>query len=97
MIAIHGEIERVRRGEWHREDNPLKNAPHTAEELAGEWKHGYSRETAAYPLPGVRARKYWPPVKRLDQVHGDRDFYCGAERRGPSRQRATLPEPSTAP
>jgi glycine dehydrogenase len=97
MIAIHGESERVRRGEWDREDNPLKNAPHTAEELAGEWTHGYSRETAAYPLPGVRAHKYWPPVKRLDQVYGDRNFYCGAQRRDSSRQSATLTDAAAAP
>ena len=76
MIAIHGEIEKVRKGDWSRDDNPLKNAPHTAEELAGDWKHAYSRETAAYPLPGLRAYKYWAPVKRIDQVHGDRNFVC---------------------
>jgi glycine dehydrogenase len=76
MIAIHGEIAKVRSGEWDREDNPLRNAPHTAEELAGDWKHGYSRETAAFPLPGVRGHKYWAPVKRIDQVYGDRNFFC---------------------
>ncbi len=74
MIAIHGEIARVRSGEWDRADNPLKNAPHTALELAGEWSHAYSRELAAYPLPALRAWKYWPPVKRVDNVEGDRHF-----------------------
>ena len=76
MIAIHGEIEKVKKGEWDKLDNPLKNAPHTAEELAGEWTHAYSRETAAFPTASVRAHKYWAPVKRLDQVYGDRNFVC---------------------
>ncbi|MGH8708666.1 MAG: aminomethyl-transferring glycine dehydrogenase, partial [Burkholderiales bacterium] len=76
MIAIHGELQRIKRGEWDATDNPLRNAPHTAEELAGEWTHPYSREVAAYPLPALRAHKYWPPVKRLDQVYGDRNFSC---------------------
>jgi len=57
-------------------DNPLKNAPHTAEELAGEWQHAYGREEAAYPLPWLRAAKYWPPVKRIDNVAGDRHLVC---------------------
>jgi glycine dehydrogenase len=76
MIAIHAEIEKVRSGAWDRSDNPLKNAPHTAEEIAGEWRHGYSRETAVYPLPWLRAAKYWPPVKRVDNVGGDRHLVC---------------------
>jgi glycine dehydrogenase len=76
MIAIHGEIEKVKAGTWSREDNPLKNAPHTAEELAGEWTHAYSREEAAFPLASLRVGKYWSPVKRLDQVYGDRNFIC---------------------
>jgi glycine dehydrogenase len=74
MIAIRGEIERIRAGEWDRNDNPLKNAPHTAEELAGEWRHPYSRETAAYAVPSLRQWKYWPPVKRVDNIGGDRHF-----------------------
>ena len=61
-------IDKVKKGEWDKLDNPLKNAPHTMEEIAGEWTHAYTREVAAYPLPGVRAHKYWAPVKRLDQV-----------------------------
>ena len=76
MIAIHAELQKIKRGEWDAKDNPLHNAPHTAEELAGEWRHSYSREDAAYPLPALRAFKYWPPVKRLDQVYGDRNFSC---------------------
>jgi glycine dehydrogenase len=77
MIAIRGELERIGSGAWPRDDNPIRNAPHTAEELAGEWRHPYTREEAAYPLPAVRAHKYWPPVKRVDQVFGDRHFFCG--------------------
>jgi glycine dehydrogenase len=76
MISIHGELERIRSGAWDRADNPLKNAPHTAEEIAGEWRHAYSREVAAYPTPAQRAWKYWPPVKRVDNVAGDRQLVC---------------------
>ena len=76
MIAIHGELERIRAGRWDRADNPVKNAPHTALELAGDWKHGYSREDAAYPKPWLRGAKYWPPVKRIDNVAGDRNLVC---------------------
>jgi len=76
MISIHAELEKIRSGAWDRSDNPLKNAPHTAEEIAGEWAHAYSRETAVYPLPWLRAAKYWPPVKRVDNVGGDRHLVC---------------------
>jgi glycine dehydrogenase len=77
MIAIRAEIARVERGEWPREDNPLKNAPHTAESLlTADWGHGYSRELAAYPLPALRRQKYWAPVGRVDNVHGDRNLFC---------------------
>jgi glycine dehydrogenase len=77
MIAIRGELARIEAGAWPREDNPVRNAPHTAEELAGDWRHPYTREEAAFPLPGLRAGKYWAPVKRVDQVFGDRHFFCG--------------------
>jgi glycine dehydrogenase len=76
MIAIHGELEKIRAGVWDRADNPLKNAPHTALELAGEWQHPYSREEAAFPKPWLRAAKFWPPVKRIDNVAGDRQLIC---------------------
>jgi glycine dehydrogenase len=76
MISIHGELERIKAGTWDRADNPLKNAPHTATELAGEWNHGYDREAAVFPAPWLRAAKYWPPVKRIDNVAGDRNFIC---------------------
>ena len=77
MIAIRHEIEQVGSGEYDRDDNPLKNAPHTAEMLiAGEWKHAYDRAAAAYPAPGGRQGKYWPPVRRIDQAYGDRHLVC---------------------
>jgi glycine dehydrogenase len=77
MIAIRGEIERVATGEYDRQDNPLKNAPHTAEcLLSAEWKHAYSREEAAYPVASLRENKYWPPVRRIDQAYGDRNLVC---------------------
>ncbi|MBL6079010.1 aminomethyl-transferring glycine dehydrogenase [Belnapia sp. T18] len=77
MIAIRAEIRAVEQGRSDRADNPLKNAPHTAAEvMASEWTHPYSREEAAFPLHFVRAHKYWPPVKRVDNVHGDRNLVC---------------------
>jgi glycine dehydrogenase len=77
MISIRREIERVGSGEYDRDDNPLKNAPHTAEMLlTGEWKHSYERSEAAYPVPTDRQGKYWPPVRRIDQAHGDRNLVC---------------------
>ena len=77
MIAIRAEIRAVEQGRMDKADNPLKNAPHTAEEvMAAEWAHPYSRQEAAFPLPYVAARKYWPPVKRVDNVYGDRNLIC---------------------
>ncbi|HET9947538.1 MAG TPA: aminomethyl-transferring glycine dehydrogenase [Longimicrobiales bacterium] len=77
LIAIRGEIERVARGELDREDNPLKNAPHTAEMVtADEWTHPYSRAEAAYPAPWTRELKFWPPVRRVENAYGDRNLVC---------------------
>ncbi|WP_210506832.1 aminomethyl-transferring glycine dehydrogenase [Naasia sp. SYSU D00057] len=87
MVAIRREADRVGSGEWPREDNPLRNAPHTAHSLVGEWAHPYTREEAAYPFAGTatvdaavataRLRgKYWPPVGRIDQAYGDRNLVC---------------------
>ena len=77
MISIRAEIARVESGEYDHADNPLKNAPHTAEMLiAGEWKHPYDREEAAYPDGTLRRGKYWPPVRRVDQAYGDRNLMC---------------------
>ncbi|MGZ5276363.1 MAG: aminomethyl-transferring glycine dehydrogenase [Caldimonas sp.] len=77
MIAIRAEIAKVERGDWPRDDNPLKHAPHTADVLlAAEWTHAYTREEAAYPLPALRGTKYWSPVARVDNVWGDRNLSC---------------------
>ena len=77
MIAIRHEIARVASGDWPRDDNPLKNAPHTAAALlADSWAHAYTREQAAYPLPALRQSKYWSPVGRVDNVWGDRNLSC---------------------
>jgi glycine dehydrogenase len=77
MIAIRHEIDLVASGEYDSSDNPLKNAPHTASMLiSSDWKHGYDRETAAYPAGGDRRSKYWPPVRRIDQAYGDRNLMC---------------------
>lgn len=77
MIRIHGEIEAIASGVWPQDDNPLKNAPHTAESVtATEWKHPYSRETAAFPAPWLKEHKYWPSVRRIDNVYGDRNLVC---------------------
>jgi len=77
LFAIRDEIEAIESGEADREDNALKNAPHTAAMLmVEEWEHRYSREWAAYPDPWIREHKYWPPVRRVDNTHGDRNLVC---------------------
>ncbi|WP_440071435.1 aminomethyl-transferring glycine dehydrogenase [Streptosporangium sp. OZ121] len=77
MIAIREEIAKVASGAYDKTDNPLRNAPHTADSLvADEWGHPYSRTEAAYPLPSVREGKYWSPVRRIDQAYGDRNLVC---------------------
>ncbi|MDH1559677.1 aminomethyl-transferring glycine dehydrogenase [Pseudomonas chengduensis] len=76
MIAIREEIRAVEQGRLDKDDNPLKNAPHTALELVGEWHHAYSREQAVYPLATLIEAKYWPPVGRVDNVYGDRNLVC---------------------
>ena len=76
MIAIRAEIAKVASGEYDPRDNPLVNAPHTAEAIAGEWSHPYSRELAAYPVASLRGNKYWSPVGRVDNVYGDRNLVC---------------------
>ncbi len=77
MIAIRGEVDRVQAGEWPADDNPLHNAPHTAEDLAADdWSHPYGRELAAYPVPALRRDKYWVPVSRIDGAYGDRNVMC---------------------
>ena len=77
MIAIREEIRAVEQGQLPQNDNPLKNAPHTAASLLGsEWSHAYSREQAAYPVASLKLNKYWSPVGRVDNVHGDRNLFC---------------------
>ena len=77
MIAIKAEIDRVAAGEWPAGDNPLRNAPHTAQSVVqGEWEHAYDRETAVYPVASLVRGKYWPPVRRIDQAYGDRNLVC---------------------
>ncbi len=76
MICIRDEIRAVENGALDKDDNPLKNAPHTAAELVGEWSHAYSREQAVYPLASLVESKYWPPVGRVDNVFGDRNLVC---------------------
>jgi glycine dehydrogenase len=77
LIAIREEIRAIERGELDATDNPLKNAPHTAAAVcADEWAHPYSRERAAFPLPWVRERKFWPSVARIDNAYGDRNLVC---------------------
>ncbi|MEU0371849.1 aminomethyl-transferring glycine dehydrogenase [Streptomyces sp. NPDC006283] len=76
MIAIRSEIEKVASGEWPADDNPLRNAPHTAAALGGEWDHAYSRAEAVFPAGVSAADKYWPPVRRIDGAFGDRNLVC---------------------
>jgi glycine dehydrogenase len=81
MIAIKAEIDAVGAGVWPRDDNPLHNAPHTAAMvIADEWAHAYPRTLAALPSPTQRSgrtvAKYWPPVRRIDAAHGDRNLMC---------------------
>jgi glycine dehydrogenase len=76
MIAIRAEVEKVGSGEWPAEDNPLRNAPHTAAALAGGWDHPYSRDEAVFPGAVAPADKYWPPVRRIDGAYGDRNLVC---------------------
>jgi glycine dehydrogenase len=74
MLTIRTEIDLVARGEWPLEDNPLVNAPHTQDEIVAEWAHPYTRELAVFPTG--HSNKYWPTVKRLDDVYGDRNLFC---------------------
>ncbi|WP_404302757.1 aminomethyl-transferring glycine dehydrogenase [Alicycliphilus denitrificans] len=77
MIAIREEIRQIENGHWPQDDNPLKNAPHTATSLLqSDWSHPYTREAAAYPVASLRRTKYWAPVGRVDNVYGDRNLFC---------------------
>ncbi len=77
MMAIREEIRAIEEGRFDREDNPVRMSPHTAAELtATDWHHAYTREEAAYPVPVMRERKFWPSVARVDNAHGDRNLVC---------------------
>ena len=77
MVAIREEIAKIERGEWPKNDNPLKNAPHTAASIAAvEWNHPYSREEAAFPSRHQHAYKFWPPIRRVNDVYGDKNVMC---------------------
>jgi glycine dehydrogenase len=77
MITIREEIAQVERGEVSAEDSVLRHAPHTAAAIgADDWDQKYSREQAAFPVPGLRVDKYFPPVRRIDNAHGDRNLVC---------------------
>lgn len=77
MILIRQEIAEIESGKMDKHDNPLKNAPHTALQIAGEvWTHPYTRGEAAFPAPWLKEHKYWPPVSRIDSAYGDRNFFC---------------------
>nr|WP_286219179.1 aminomethyl-transferring glycine dehydrogenase [Paraoerskovia sediminicola] len=77
MVAIRGEIDAVAAGRWSVEESPLRGAPHTAASVTADaWDKPYSRELAAFPVAALRAAKYWPPVRRVDGAHGDRNLQC---------------------
>jgi glycine dehydrogenase len=77
MISIHAEMDRIAKGKMDRENNMLKNAPHTARQIASDkWDRPYSREQAAFPAPWTREYKFWPAVARIDNVYGDRNLFC---------------------
>tara|TARA_B100000965_G_scaffold31760_1_gene23489 strand:- start:2783 stop:5647 length:2865 start_codon:yes stop_codon:yes gene_type:complete len=77
LIKIKSEIDKIKSGKFDKDDNPIKNAPHTDLELASnEWSHKYTREEAAYPSNFLRSNKFWPPVARVDNVYGDKNIFC---------------------
>ena len=77
LLSIRKEITMVQNGQWPTEDNPLSNAPHPLSEVtADEWAHAYDRSTAAYPLPYLKAQKFWASVARVDNAFGDRNLIC---------------------
>ena len=80
MIAIHAEMTAVESGKADKQNNLLKNAPHTADMIASDnWDRPYSREQAAFPVKSLRDNKFWPAVGRVDNVHGDRNPVCTCE------------------
>ena len=77
MISIYNEIKKIENGSFDKYDNPLKNAPHTIDEISSdEWNHKYTRQEASFPIIYLKNKKYWPPVARIDNVYGDRNLFC---------------------
>lgn len=76
MLSIRAEIRAIEAGKIDRNNNPLKNAPHTVEDLVGTWDRPYTREEACFPPGAFRIDKYWPPVNRVDNTYGDRHLVC---------------------
>ena len=77
MLSIYNEVQAIKDGKADKENNMLKNAPHTAFEIAGdEWSHPYSRKAAAYPIDYIRENKFWPAVARVNNTYGDRNLVC---------------------
>jgi glycine dehydrogenase len=76
MLAIKAEADDIAEGRISRDNNPLRNAPHTVEDLVGAWDRPYSREQACYPPGAFRVDKYWAPVNRVDNFYGDRNLVC---------------------
>jgi len=98
MIAIHSEIRAIESGVMDKADNPLKNAPHTAQMIAADkWDHPYSRQQAAFPAPWTRADKFWPAVGRVDNVYGDRNVVCTCPPSRPTPRRPWRPHRSRPP
>jgi glycine dehydrogenase len=79
MLAIRAEINKVEQAEWPLDNNPLVNAPHTQAELLTDWPYPYSKEIAMFPTNSQKQHKYWPTVKRLDDVYGDRHLFCACQ------------------
>ena len=76
MLSIYEEAKDIENGKIDRENNPLKNAPHTVRDLIGDWNRPYTRKQACYPAGAFEVDKYWPPVNRVDNAYGDRNFVC---------------------
>ena len=76
MLSIRGEIKLIEEGKYPKDNNPLCNAPHTVQDLVGDWERPYSREQGCFPPGSFKVDKYWPPVNRIDNVHGDRHLVC---------------------
>ena len=95
MIAIRDEIRAIERGAQDRNDNALKHAPHTAAAVCADaWTHAYPRSQAAYPVPRLRADKYWSPVARVDNVYGDRNLFCSCPPLEEDAAEAAVPAPA---